>query len=154
VVKLSYNPSPADQKVLFANDVNPVVTSSSDGTFLLGDKTLLGQQSALNSIGVRKLFNVLKISLAKASKVLLFEQNDEFSQARFKSIVDPFLRDVQGRGGIRNFSVVCDDTNNTDQVKNSYQFVGDIYIVPARSIRTIHLNFVATNNIPEFTEAA
>lgn len=152
IIKLSYNPTSGDQKVLFANDINPVVANSVDGTFLLGDKTLLGQQSAFNSIGVRKLFNILKTNIAKAAKATLFENNDEFSQSRFRNIVDPFLRDVQGRSGVQSYRVVCDDSNNTQQVKNSYQFVGDIYIVPPRSIRTIHLNFVGVNSIPEFNE--
>ena len=154
VVRLSYNPSGADQKVLFSNDINPVVQNATDGTFLLGDKTLLGQNSAFNSIGVRKLFIIVKQAIAKASKSLLFEQNDEFTQSRFKSIVEPLLRDIQGRNGVTNFTVICDDTNNTPPVVAAYQFVGDIYIVPARSIRTIHLNFVATNGVPEFNEIA
>lgn len=152
IVKLTWNPTAAEQKVLFANDINPVVTTRGEGTHVMGDKTLLGYQSALNAIGTRKMFNILKRSISEASKRLLFEFNDEFTQSRFRNLVEPYLRDIQGRRGITAFRVQCDDENNTTQVKNSNQFVGDMYIQPARSIRTIHLNFVAVNGVPSFTE--
>ena len=76
--------------------------------------------------------------------------NDEFTRAQFISLITPFLRDVQGRRGITDFKVVCDTTNNTPQVIDSNQFVGDIYIKPARSINFIQLNFVAVGTGVDF----
>jgi phage tail sheath protein FI len=119
---------------------------------LFGDKTLLSKPSAFDRINVRRLFNVLKKSISTASKFSLFELNDEFTRAQFVGLVEPFLRDVQGRRGITDFKVVCDTTNNTPQVIDSNSFVGDIYIKPARSINFIQLNFVAVRTGVEFSE--
>lgn len=153
LVKLSWNPSAAAQKILFSNDINPVITYKGEGTQLMGDKTHLGQNSSMNSLGIRKMFNMLKVNIAQAARALLFEFNDEYTQARFRNLTEPLLRDVQGRRGITEYAVKCDDENNTDQVKNNYQFVGDIYIKAARNARTIHLNFVSVNNVADFIES-
>lgn len=152
IVKLAYNPGKSDRDVLYKAGVNPVVTFPGQGTVLFGDKTLLANASAFDRINVRRLFIVLEKAVAKAAKSLLFEFNDEFTRATFKNIVEPFLRDVQGRRGITAFKVVCDNSNNTDQVIDSNQFVGDIYIKPAKSINYIQLNFVAVRTGVEFSE--
>ena len=152
IVKLAYNPGKADRDVLYKAGVNPVVTFPGQGTILFGDKTLLANASAFDRINVRRLFIILEKSIAKAAKSLLFEFNDDFTRAQFKNIVEPFLRDVQGRRGITAFKVVCDETNNTGQVIDSNQFVGDIYIKPAKSINFIQLNFVAVRSGVEFSE--
>lgn len=152
VVRLAWNPTAAEQKVSFANDINNVLSLKGDGVYLFGDKTLLGVQSAFNQLGCRKMVNILKTTLTRAARSLLFEFNDEFTQARFKNIVEPYMRDVKGRRGLKDFRVVADHTNNTDFVVNSNRFVGDIYFVPARSIRTIQLNFVAVGSSVEFEE--
>jgi hypothetical protein len=152
IVKLAYNPGKADRDVLYKAGVNPVVTFPGQGTVLFGDKTLLSQASAFDRINVRRLFIVLEKAIAKAAKSLLFEFNDDFTRAQFRNIVEPFLRDVQGRRGITAFKVVCDDSNNTSQVIDSNQFVGDIYIKPAKSINFIQLNFVAVRTGVEFSE--
>jgi len=80
----------------------------------------------------------------------MFELNDEFTRTQFVALVSPFLRDIQGRRGITDFRVVCDTTNNTQQVVDSNQFVGDIYIKPARSVNYIQLNFVAVGTGVDF----
>jgi phage tail sheath protein FI len=98
------------------------------------------------------LFIVLEKTIANASNSTLFEFNDEFTRAQFRNLVEPFLRDVQGRRGIYDFRVVCDETNNTAEVVDSNRFVGDIYIKPAKSINFIQLNFVAVRSGVEFTE--
>lgn len=153
LVKLSWNPNAAEQKVLFSNDINPVITYRGEGTQLMGDKTHLGQNSSMNSLGIRKMFNLLKTNIARASRSLLFDFNDEYTQARFRNMTEPLLRDVQGRRGIVEYAVKCDNENNTDQVKNNYQFVGDIFIRASRNARTIHLNFVSVNNVADFVES-
>lgn len=152
IVKLAYNPGKADRDTLYKAGINPVVTFPGQGTILYGDKTLLALSSAFDRINVRRLFIVLEKAIARAAKSLLFEFNDEFTRAQFKNIVEPFLRDVQGRRGITAFKVVCDESNNTGQVIDSNQFVGDIYIKPAKSINFIQLNFVAVRTGVEFSE--
>jgi len=152
VVKLAYNPSKADRDQLYKKGVNPVVTFPGQGTVLFGDKTLLAQPSAFDRINVRRLFIVLEKAISTAANFTLFEFNDEFTRAQFKNLVEPFLRDVQGRRGITDFTVVCDGTNNTGEVIDRNEFVGDIYIKPARSINFIQLNFVAVRTGVEFSE--
>lgn len=152
IVKLAWNPDKANRDTLYKKGVNPVVTFPGQGTILYGDKTLLAKPSAFDRINVRRLFIVLEKAIATASKFTLFEYNDEFTRAQFRSLVEPFLRDVQGRRGIYDFRVVCDETNNTGEVIDRNEFVGDIYIKPARSINFIQLNFVAVRSGVEFSE--
>jgi len=152
IIKLAYNPDKADRDILYKNGINPVVTFPGQGTVLFGDKTLLAKPSAFDRINVRRLFIVLEKAVATAAKFTLFEFNDEFTRAQFKNLVEPFLRDVQGRRGIYDFKVVCDESNNTGEVIDRNEFIGDIYIKPARSINFIQLNFVAVRTGVEFSE--
>ena len=152
IVKLAYNPDKPDRDTLYKAGVNPVVTFPGQGTLLFGDKTLLAKPSAFDRINVRRLFIVLEKAIATAAKFTLFEFNDDFTRAQFRNLVEPFLREVQGRRGIYDFKVVCDTTNNTPEVIDSNQFIGDIFIKPARSINFIQLNFVAVRTGVEFSE--
>jgi hypothetical protein len=151
-VKLAYNPGKTQRDILYAMAVNPVSSFAGSGIVLYGDKTLQVKPSAFDRINVRRLFIVLEKAIAVAAKYSLFEFNDEFTRAQFVALVTPFLRDIQGRRGIYDFRVVCDSTNNTDQVISSNQFVGDIYVKPARAINFIQLNFVAVRTGVDFTE--
>jgi hypothetical protein len=152
LVKLAYNPTLGDRDLLYKNDINPVVTFPGQGTVLFGDKTILGRPSAFDRINVRRLFIILEKTIATAAQSTLFEFNDEFTRAQFKNLVEPFLRDIQGRRGIYDFRVVCDETNNTPEIVDSNRFAGDIYVKPAKSINYIQLNFVAVRSGVEFTE--
>jgi hypothetical protein len=152
LIKLAYNPKKTDRDILFASSINPVVTFPGQGTVLFGDKTLLAKPSAFDRINVRRLFIVLEKAISTASKYSLFEFNDAFTRAQFKNLVTPYLRNIKGRRGITDFLVVCDDTNNTAQVIDNNQFVGDIYIKPAKSINFIQLNFVAVGTGVQFSE--
>ena len=154
LVKLAFSPGKIERDLLYKNDVNPVVTFPGQGTVLYGDKTLLGRTSAFDRINVRRLFITLEKAIATASNSTLFEFNDEFTRSQFVNLVEPYLRDVQGRRGIFDFRVVCDETNNTAEVIDSNRFVGDIYIKPAKSINFIQLNFVAVRSGVEFNEIA
>ena len=152
VVKLSWNPNKTQRDELYKKGINPVVSFSGEGTVLYGDKTMLSKPSAFDRINVRRLFIVLEKAIARASKYSLFEFNDEFTRAQFVALIEPFLRDVQGRRGIYDFRVVCDGTNNTPEVIDRNEFIGDIYIKPARSINFIQLNFVAVRTGVAFDE--
>jgi len=149
-IKLSWNPTKPFRDLLYKAGVNSVVSFPGQGTVLFGDKTLLNKPSAFDRINVRRLFITLEKSIAQAAKFSMFELNDEFTRAQFVALVTPFLRDIQGRRGITDFKVVCDSTNNTQQVVDSNQFVGDLYIKPARSINYIQLNFVAIGTGVDF----
>jgi phage tail sheath protein FI len=152
VVKLAYNPKQADRDLLYKNGINPVATFPGQGTVLYGDKTALSKPSAFDRINVRRLFIVLEKAISTAAKFSLFELNDEFTRAQFVSLVEPFLRDVQGRRGIYDYRVVCNETNNTGEVIDRNEFVGDIYVKPAKSINFIQLNFVAVRSGVAFDE--
>lgn len=152
VVKLSFNPNQTERDTLYKAGVNSVVSFPGQGTVLYGDKTLLAKPSAFDRINVRRLFIVLEKAIATAAKYQLFEFNDQFTRAQFRSMVEPFLRDVQGRRGITDFRVKCDETNNTGQVIDSNRFVADIFIKPARSINFISLNFIAARTSVNFEE--
>ena len=151
-IKLSYNPKKSERDQLYRARVNPVTNFPGQGVVLFGDKTALTKPSAFDRINVRRLFLVLEKAIATASKYMLFEFNDEFTRAQFRNMVEPFLRDVQGRRGIFDFKVVCDGSNNTGEVIDRNEFIGDIYIKPARSINFITLNFIAVRTGVEFSE--
>jgi hypothetical protein len=152
VTKIAYNPAKADRDELFKNKINPIVAFPGQGIVLYGDKTALSKPSAFDAINVRRLFITLEKSISTFAKFQLFEFNDEFTRAAFRNAVEPFLREVQGRRGITDFKVVCDETNNTGDVIDRNEFVADIYIKPARAIRGITLNFIATRTGVSFTE--
>ena len=152
VTKLAFNPKKADRDSLYKARVNPIVSLPGQGTLLFGDKTLLSRPSAFDRINVRRLFIALEKAVSTAAKAQLFEFNDEFTRAQFRNLVEPFLRDVKGRRGLTDFSVICDNTNNTSAVIDGNKFVADIYIKPSRSINFISLNFVATRSGVEFSE--
>jgi hypothetical protein len=152
VVQLAFNPNKIKRDYLYKNGVNPVVAFPGEGTILFGDRTLLTKPSAFDRINVRRLFIVMEKAIATAAKYLLFEFNDEFTRATFRNMVEPYLRDIQGRRGIYAFKVRCDATNNTPEVIDSNQFVGDILVQPAKSINVIVLNFVATRTGVDFSE--
>lgn len=151
VIKFAYNPNQADRDYLYPKGINPCIIDPSSGPVLFGDRTMSTKPSAFDRINVRRLFIVLEKAISKASKYQLFEFNDSFTQAQFKNMVIPFLKNVQGRRGITDFLVTCDSTNNTGQVIDSNNFVADIYIRPARSINFITLSFVATRTDVAFS---
>ena len=150
LVRLAFNPKKADRDLLYTNGVNPVVTFPGQGTYLYGDKTFYNIPSAFNRINVRRLFIVLERAISLSAKYSLFEFNDAFTQAQFVNMVNPYLRNVMGQRGITDFLVRCDGTNNTAYVVDNNQFVGDIFVKPARAINFINLNFVAVNDGVQF----
>jgi hypothetical protein len=152
IVKLAFNPNKTQRDLLYSSDINPVMSQVGQGIVLFGDKTGLGLPSSFDRINVRRLFIAVEKAIANAAQSFLFELNDEFTQTQFKNIVDPFLREIQGRRGITDFRVVSDGTVNTAEVIDANQFRANIYIKPARSINVIELTFVATRTGIEFDE--
>jgi phage tail sheath protein FI len=152
VLKLAWNPTKAERDTLYTKGINPVMTFPGEGTQLFGDKTLLSKPSAFDRINVRRLFIIIEKAIARSARFSMFEFNDQFTRAAFVNLVEPYLRDIQGRRGITDFRVVCDESNNTGEVIDGNRFVGDIYIKPARSINFIQLNFVAVRTGVSFDE--
>lgn len=152
IVKLVWNPSKTYRDKLYKNNINPVVSFQGSGAILFGDKTLQTKASAFDRINVRRLFNVLEKTIATAAKFQLFEFNDAFTRAQFRQLVEPFLREVQGKRGVSSYAVVCDESNNPASIIDQNRFVADIFVAPARSINFIRLNFVATPTGVTFAE--
>ena len=152
IVKLAFNPNKAQRDQLYSSDVNPVMSQIGQGIVLFGDKTGLGLPSAFDRLNVRRLFIAVEKAIANAAQSFLFELNDEFSQTQFRNIVEPFLREIQGRRGIIDFRVISDTTVNTPVIIDQGKFRANIFIKPARSINVIELTFVATRTGIEFEE--
>ena len=152
VTDILVNPSKTDRDRLYKAGINPIVSFPGQGIMLYGDKTHMSRPSAFDRINVRRLFLVLERAISAAAENVMFELNDEFTRAEFANIVEPFLREVQGRRGITDFRVVCDETNNTPEVIDRNEFVASCFIKPARSINYVTLNFVAVRTGVEFEE--
>ena len=152
VTDIVTNPNQTQRDQLYKAGVNPVANIPGVGLVLFGDKTLESRPSAFDRINVRRLFIAIEKSISEAAKNVMFEFNDDFTRAEFTNIVEPFLRRVKGRRGITDFKVVCDDTNNNQEVIDNNQFVANIFVKPARSINFVQLNFVAVRTGVDFEE--
>ena len=152
VASLAFNPDKSDRDELYKAGYNSIANLPGQGITLFGDKTHLSRPSAFDRINVRRLFLTLEKAISTAAQNILFEFNDEFTRAEFVNIVEPVLRNVQGRRGITDFRLVCDETNNTAEIVDTNQFIANIFIKPARSINFITLNFVAVRSGVSFEE--
>ena len=139
---------------LYDVDVNPIyVPAGRPGeVYAFGQKTLLQDQSALDRINIRRLLIRLRKFIASSSRFLVFEQNTQATRNRFLSIVNPFLESVQSNSGLSAFRVVMDDSNNTPDVVDRNQLVGQIFIQPTRTAEFIVLDFVVQSTGASFPE--
>ena len=152
ITSLSYSPNKSERDTLYKAGVNPIANIPGQGVLLFGDKTKLARPSAFDRINVRRLFLAIERAIAIAARNVMFEFNDEFTRAEFTNVIEPFLREIQGRRGITDFRVVCDSTNNTAAVIDRNEFKANIFIKPARSINYVTLNFVAVRTGVDFEE--
>lgn len=152
VVKLSWNPGQMERDQLYQSGINPVTSFPGQGIVLFGNKTLLSKPSAFDRINVRRLFIVLEKAISRAARYSLFEFNDSFTRSQLKSMIEPYLRMVQGRRGIQKFVVQCDEQNNDSYIVSTNQLVCDIFIMPNYTAEFITLNFIASNNTALFSE--
>lgn len=153
-VKVAFSPNKTQRDTLYAARINPVVSFPGQGVVLFGDKTAQGFASAFDRINVRRLFLVIERVIGTAAKTQLFEQNDEAQRTLFLNIVEPYLRDVQGRRGVTDFLVKCDDSNNPPEAVDRGEFYAEIFVKPTRTINYITLTFVATRTGVSFAEVA
>ena len=154
LVRLAYNPTQADRDTLYKAAINPIITQIGQGTVLFGDKTFTLKNTSMNRVNVRRLFIELQKTIGQAADNVLFDQNDAITRSGFVSLVVPYLRSVQSRRGITAFRVVCDETNNPEDVVNANEFVCDIFVQPIRSVNFIQLNFVSVRGTATFAEIA
>jgi phage tail sheath protein FI len=152
VTSIAYSANKSQRDTLYKAGVNPIVNLPGQGVILFGDKTKESRPSAFDRINVRRLFLAMERAIGAAARNVMFEFNDEFTRAEFVNIVEPFLREIQGRRGITDFRVVCDETNNTPAVIDRNEFIASVFVKPARSINYITLNFVAVRTGVDFEE--
>ena len=153
-IKLAYTPTKTQRDRLYGNRVNPIVSFPGQGVVLFGDKTALGFASAFDRINVRRLFLTIERVISGAAKSQLFEQNDDAQRSLFLNIVEPYMRDVQGRRGVTDFLVKCDASNNPPEAVDRGEFFAEVFVKPTRTINYITLTFVATRSGVSFSEVA
>ena len=142
----------AERDELYEGRVNPIASFPGQGVVVFGQKTLQARPSALDRINVRRLLITLRKFIASSSRYLVFEQNTQALRNRFLNIVNPYLEQVQSNSGLSAFRVVMDDTNNTPDVVDRNQLVGQIFIQPTRTAEFIVLDFVVQPTGATFPE--
>ena len=133
--------SQADRDTLYSANVNPLATFPGEGVVVFGQKTLQRRQTSLDRVNVRRLLIALKGFIGQVGNNLVFEQNTNATRNRFLAQVNPYLESVVQRQGLYAYKVVMDDTNNTPDVIDRNQLVGQIYIQPTKTAEFIILNF-------------
>lgn len=152
-VKLSYNAgSKSEKDSLYVAGINPVVSQIGSGTYLMGDKTFVAKEVMTSRINVRRLMLYVEKRIEAMMQFVLFEQNDAFTRQRSVATVEPMLLEIQGRQGIAEFRVVCDETNNTKAIVDANRFVMDVFLRPTASINFIELRFNVVNGTFNFTQ--
>ncbi|QQG32075.1 tail sheath [Citrobacter phage CkP1] len=152
VIKLAIEARKSQRDRLYQEAVNPVTGTGGEGFVLFGDKTATKVPTPFDRVNVRRLFNMLKTNIGNASKYRLFEMNDNFTRSSFRMETSQYLQGIKALGGVYEYRVVCDTTNNTPSVIDRNEFVASFYVKPARSINYITLNFVATATGADFDE--
>lgn len=152
VIKLAIETREAHRDRMYIEGVNPICGFASSGFILYGDKTATTIAQPFDRINVRRLFNMLKRNISKMARGVLFEVNDEFTRYSFRTECNGYLGTIQDRGGMYDFRVQCDETNNGPQVVDQNNFVASFWISPSRQINYIQLNFVATATGVNFDE--
>lgn len=150
--KLAWNPSLAERDLLYKNGINPIASFSGMGKVVWGQKTLLDSTSSFNRINVRRLFNTLEKAIATLVKYYLFEQNDEHTRYQMVASIEPYLRDVKARRGIYDYSIICDERNNTAARIDRGELWLDIMVKPTRTAEFIVLRFTNTSTGANFSE--
>ena len=144
VIQAERKLSPADRDKLYLAKVNPIATFPGNGTVVFGQKTLQTKATALDRVNVRRLLIELKRTVGNIGKTLLFEQNTAATRNRFLAAVNPYMESIQQRQGLYSYRVVMDETNNTADVIDRNQMVGQIFLQPTKTAEYIILDFNVT----------
>jgi hypothetical protein len=141
VVRAEQKLPQSSRDTLYTAKVNPIATFPGTGVVVYGQKTLQTRASALDRVNVRRLLIQLKSYISQVAQNLVFEQNTAATRNAFLSQVNPYLESVQQRQGLYAFKVIMDDTNNTADVIDRNQLIGQIYIQPTKTAEFIYLDF-------------
>ena len=152
VVRLAFNPNKAARDDLYTASINPVVSMPGTGPILFGDKTALASPSAFDRINVRRLFLNIEKRAKGLAEGVLFEQNDSITRNAFNASMSSYLTEVQARRGVKDFLVICDDSNNSPEVIDRNEFVAELYLKPTRSINFVTVTVTATRTGVSFAE--
>jgi hypothetical protein len=144
VIRAERKLSQADRDVLYAGNVNPLATFPGNGVVAFGQKTLQKRSTALDRVNVRRLLITLKRFLGDTGRNLIFEQNTSATRNRFLAVAEPYMESVVQRQGLYSYKIVMDESNNTPDVIDRNQLVGQIYIQPTKTAEFIILNFTVT----------
>jgi len=141
VIRAEWKLTQGNRDTLYTGRVNPIATFPGQGVVVYGQKTLQAKASALDRVNVRRLLIALKSYISQVAQNLVFEQNSIATRNQFLSQVNPYLTSVQQRQGLYAFRVIMDDSNNTPDVIDRNQLVGQIYIQPTKTAEFIYLDF-------------
>ena len=141
VIRAERNLTNGNRNELYSNNINPIATFPNTGVVVFGQKTLQKKASALDRVNVRRLLISLKSFISQIADTLVFEQNTITTRNNFLSSVNPYLESVQQRQGLFAFKVVMDESNNTPDVIDRNQLVGQIFVQPTRTAEFIYLDF-------------
>ena len=141
VIRAERNLTNGNRNTLYEANVNPIATFPNTGVVVFGQKTMQKKASALDRVNVRRLLIALKNYISQIADNLVFEQNTIATRNNFLSQVNPYLESVQQRQGLYAFKVVMDDSNNTPDVIDRNQLVGQIYLQPTKTAEFIYLDF-------------
>ena len=141
VVKAEKKLTQANRDTLYTNKINPIATFPGTGVVVYGQKTLQTKASALDRVNVRRLLISLKSYISQVANNLVFEQNTIATRTNFLNQINPYLESVQQRQGLYAFRVVMDDSNNTPDVIDRNQLIGQIYLQPTKTAEFIYLDF-------------
>jgi len=142
VLKAKLKLSQGDRDALYEANVNPIATFPRTGVSVFGQKTLQKGASALDRVNVRRLMIELKAYISQVADTLVFEQNTITTRNNFLSRVNPYLEAIQQKQGLYAFRVIMDETNNSPDVIDRNQLVGQIYVQPSRTAEFIALDFI------------
>jgi len=150
VIRPKVKLSTTNRDTLYDNNINPIATFPKHGVVVFGQKTLQKEDSALDRVNVRRLMIELKGWIGQIADTLVFEQNTLVTRNKFINQVRPYLENIQQKGGLYAFDVKMDETNNTPDVIDRNQLVGQIAIQPSRTAEFITLDFIVQRTGAEF----
>jgi hypothetical protein len=152
-IKLAINPNESYRDFMYPLGINPVYTLKNVGHVVMGQRTLATSSPSLFSrVDNRGLFILLEKNTADVARYYQFQKNTATERRRFVADIEPLFRQVQGLGGIEEYLIICDETNNTDTETANYTLVCDIFVRPNQSVEWIQLNFSAVQNVVNFEE--
>jgi phage tail sheath protein FI len=134
----------ATRDTLYTNKVNPIASFPGTGVVVYGQKTLQTKSTALDRVNVRRLLIAMKSYIAGVAQNLVFEQNSAATRNNFLAQVNPYLEGIQQKQGLYAFKVVMDETNNTADVIDRNELIGQIYVQPTKTAEYIYLDFNVT----------